>query len=387
VKIGMVAGEASGDLLGAGLIEAVRARVPDARFEGVAGQRMRDAGCEVLADADRLAVMGLVEPLSRLPELLGLRGRLLRHWRSAPPDVFVGVDAPDFNLRLEQHLSDAGIPTAHYVSPSVWAWRRRRVAKIRAATDIVLCILPFEKTFYDEHAVEATFVGHPTADRTPESVDVAGARARLGLPADSLVLAVLPGSRSGEVERLAPVFAEACRRLRSAHPELRFVTPVAAPHLRDAFESALRAEDMLEHFLLLDGESELAMSAADVVLLASGTAALEAALLQKPTVAAYRVAPVTAAIVRGLGLLQVDKFTLPNQMTEEPLIPELIQEEATPERVAQETGRLLDDDGRRAAIAARFAKLRSELALGASERAADAVLSLVRHGTGISHPV
>lgn len=387
MKIGLVAGEASGDLLGAGLIEAVKTQVPDARIEGVAGARMRSAGCEVLADADRLAVMGFIEPLSRLPELLQLRSRLIRHWLEEPPDVFVGIDAPDFNLQLERQLRERGIPTAHYVSPSVWAWRKRRVNKIRAATDLVLCILPFEKDFYDEHGIAATFVGHPTADRFPAEVDVAGARRQLGLEADARVLAVLPGSRTSEVDRLAPVFAAACRMLLTRHADLRFVTPVAAPNLREAISAALRTEGILEKFQLLDGESQLALSAAEVVLLASGTAALEAALLQKPTVAAYKVAPLTAGIISALGLLEVDQFTLPNQMTEEPLIPELIQDRATPAAVAAEVSGLLDDRARCAAIASRFAKLRSELALGASEHAASAVLSLGRHGTGITHPV
>lgn len=386
MKIGLVAGEASGDLLGEGLIESIRRRVPDARFEGVAGERMRAAGCEALADADRLAVMGYAEPLSRLPELLRLRARLVRHWLRQPPDVFVGIDAPDFNLQLERRLRAGGVPTVHYVSPSVWAWRKGRVHKIRAAADLVLCILPFEKAFYDEQGITSVFVGHPTADSFPAHVDVADARRRLDLAPGGQVLAVLPGSRKGEVTRLAPVFAGACRKLRESHPELRFVTPVAAPHLREPIVTALRAERMDDSVRLLDGQSQLAMSAADVVLLASGTAALESALLQKPTVAAYKISPLTVAIIQALGLVEVNHFTLPNHMTEDPLIPELIQKQATADAVAAEVACLLDDKARRAAIASRFAKLRSELALGASERAAEAVLSLGGHETGITHP-
>lgn len=379
MKVALVAGEASGDLLGAGFIEALRERVPDAQFEGIAGPRMAGVGCSVLADAEELSVMGLVEPLQRVPRLLSLRRSLRRRWQAEPPSVFVGIDAPDFNLSLELSLKKAGIPTVHYVSPSVWAWRQGRVAKIRAATDRVLCILPFEKAFYDEHGVDAVFVGHPTADNTPQTIDTQGARARLGLAPERPVVAVLPGSRAGEVSRLAAMFAESAALLLQDSPALQFVTPVATPALKGPIEAALRQAGVYDAFLLLEGQSDTAMSAADVVLLASGTAALESALLQKPTVAAYRVAASTAVIVRAFGLLKVDKFTLPNQMTESALIPELIQEDASPEALAHEVAALLGDPERRAAIAGRFAKLRSELALDSNQRAADAVLGLIQH--------
>lgn len=379
MKVALVAGEASGDLLGAGFIEAFRERVPDAQFEGIAGPRMAGVGCSVLADAEELSVMGLVEPLQRVPRLLSLRRSLRRRWQAEPPSVFVGIDAPDFNLSLELSLKKAGVPTVHYVSPSVWAWRQGRVAKIRAATDRVLCILPFEKAFYDEHGVDAVFVGHPTADNTPHTIDTQGARARLGLAPERPVVAVLPGSRAGEVSRLAAMFAESAALLLQDSPALQFVTPVATPALKGPIEAALRQAGVYDAFLLLEGQSDTAMSAADVVLLASGTAALESALLQKPTVAAYRVAASTAVIVRAFGLLKVDKFTLPNQMTESALIPELIQEDASPEALAHEVAALLGDPERRAAIAGRFAKLRSELALDSNQRAADAVLGLIQH--------
>ncbi len=379
MKVALVAGEASGDLLGAGFIEAFRERVPDAQFEGIAGPRMAGVGCSVLADAEELSVMGLVEPLQRVPRLLSLRRALRRRWQAEPPSVFVGIDAPDFNLSLELSLKKAGVPTVHYVSPSVWAWRQGRVAKIRAATDRVLCILPFEKAFYDEHGVDAVFVGHPTADNTPHTIDTQGARARLGLAPERPVVAVLPGSRAGEVSRLAAMFAESAALLLQDSPALQFVTPVATPALKGPIEAALRQAGVYDAFLLLEGQSDTAMSAADVVLLASGTAALESALLQKPTVAAYRVAASTAVIVRAFGLLKVDKFTLPNQMTESALIPELIQEDASPEALAHEVAALLGDPERRAAIAGRFAKLRSELALDSNQRAADAVLGLIQH--------
>lgn len=378
MKFALVAGEASGDLLGAGLIRALQESVPGAVFEGVAGPAMQRAGCAVLEDADALAVMGLVEPLREIPRLLALRRRLSRRWIDAPPDVFIGIDAPDFNLGLELRLKRAGVRTVHYVSPSVWAWRQRRIRKIRKACDRMLCLLPFERDFYQRHGVDAVFVGHPKADAVPETVDSGAARADLGIDAHATVVAVLPGSRSGEVERLGPIFAAAARTVRASMPGTVFVTPVARPKLRAAIESQLEVAGVRDAFRLLDGDSERAMMSADVVLLASGTAALESALYAKPTVAAYRVAAMTALIVRAFGLLKVDRFTLPNLLTKEPYIPEFIQEKATPDAIATAVVELLGDDRRRAEIAARFAKLRSELARDASRSAANAVLDLGR---------
>ncbi|MDX1517153.1 MAG: lipid-A-disaccharide synthase [Woeseiaceae bacterium] len=376
MRFALVAGETSGDLLAAGLIDALRRRVPDARFEGVAGPAMLAAGCERVADADELAVMGLVEPLRRVPRLLALRRSLIRRWREQPPAAFVGIDAPDFNLGLELALRRAGVPTVHYVSPSVWAWRARRVHKIRKAVDCVLCLLPFEKAFYDRHDVRAVFVGHPKADRVGDAMTASAARQALGLADAAAIVAVLPGSRMSEVRRLGPVFSAAAARIRSLHPDVQFVTPVAKPSLRSIIEQQLASDNVRDAFELLDGDSATAMAAADVVLLASGTAALEAALLARPTVAAYRVAPLTSFLVRRLGLLKVDRFTLPNLLTKEAYIPEFIQERASPANLAEAVVALLDDPARRAEIAARFATLRSELALGADERAAEAVLAV-----------
>lgn len=375
MRIGLVAGEASGDLLGAGLIRAIRARYPDACFEGVAGPAMVAAGCEAWEDADALAVFGLIEPLTEIPRLLRLRRSLNRRWRESPPDVFVGIDAPEFNLGLEKRLHRAGIRTAHYVSPSIWVWRPGRIETVRKAADRVLCILPFEKEIYAAAGIDAVFVGHPKADSLPSEIDVAAVREELGLGAGPL-LAVLPGSRAGEVARLGPDFAAAAAQLAGGRPELRFVMPVASPKLRAMCESQLAAAGIDQRFTLVEGHSIEAMSGADVVLLASGTAALESALLGKPTVAAYRVAPLTAAIVRLFRLLKVGHYTLPNLLTERPLIPEFIQEAVTPEALAGAVGGYLDDAQARAAVARRFATLRSELALGADDRAADAVLSL-----------
>ncbi len=377
MHIALVAGEASGDQLGAGLIQAIRARVPDARFEGVAGPAMVAAGCEQWEPSESLAVMGLVEPLAHLPRLIRLRRALVRRWQASPPDVFVGIDAPDFNLGLEKKLRSSGIRTAHYVSPSIWAWRPGRVKTVAKAADAVLCILPFEAPLYAGHDVNAVFVGHPKADAAPAVVDSSAARRRLGI-GDGELVAVLPGSRGGEIARLGPILAATAKRLVACRPGLRFVTPVAAPSLRPAIERQLHDAGVAEHFLLLDGDSQTAMMASDLVLLASGTAVLEAALLGKPAVAVYRLAALSAALIRGLRLLKLTHFTLPNLMTKAPLVPEFIQGDAQPEAIAAAVSGLLDDPERRRFISDEFAKLKAELALNTDQRAADVIIGLAQ---------
>lgn len=374
MKIGLVAGEASGDLLGAGLIRAIRERVPEATFEGVAGPAMVDAGCEQWEDAEQLAVFGLIEPLMHIPRLLKLRRSLARRWTESPPDVFVGIDAPDFNLGLEKMLRKSGTRTVHYVSPSVWVWRAGRIETIRKAADRVLCILPFEKKIYDEKGIDAVFVGHPKATSLPADIDIASAREMLDIGAGPVV-AVLPGSRVSEVERLGPVFATTAAMLLKHRDDLNFVTPVATARLRPLIEQQLAAAGVLDSFCLVEGDSIEAMSAADVVLLASGTAALESALLGKPTVAAYAIAKLSAVIARIIGLRN-KYFTIPNLVVDEALIPEFIQEDVKAGALAQSVWELLEDPVRREEISRRFATLREELALGADERAADAVIEL-----------
>jgi len=374
VRVGLVAGETSGDLLGAGLIRAIRARFPGATFEGVAGPEMCAAGCEQWEAADTLAVFGLIEPLAHIPRLLRLRRSLVRRWRQDPPDVFVGIDAPDFNLGLEKALRKSNIPTAHYVSPSIWVWREGRVKTVRKAADCVLCILPFEKRIYDRYGIDAVFVGHPKADSLPADVDVRAAREKLGLGSGRIV-AVLPGSRVSEVKRLGPYFASAAELITRDLDDVRFVTPIATPRLRPVFEAELAGKGLADRFTLVEGSSIDVMAAADVVLLASGTAALESALLTKPTVAAYKIAGLSALLVRLIGLRN-RYFTIPNLVADEALIPEFIQEQVTPEALAGATLALLNDPTRRAWLQGRFATLRAELALGADERAADAVIKL-----------
>ena len=375
MKFGLVAGEASGDVLGAGLIRALRGRVPDAEFEGVAGPAMVAAGCNQWEPAESLAVMGLIEPLRHVPRLLRLRRELARRWIESPPDVFIGIDAPDFNFGLEKKLRRAGIKTAHYVSPTIWAWRAGRIKTVKKAADLVLCLLPFEPPLYEQHGVHAVFVGHPKAHEAPDTMDVDAARASLGLAAEEVV-AVMPGSRMGEVQRLGGILADAAARVAAERPGVRFVTPLASARLRPVFERQLAEAGIGERCTVVDDQAQLVMTAADVVLQASGTAVLEAAMLRKPAVAAYRVAPLTYFLARYLFRLNLEHYTLPNLLTEEPLVPEFMQYEAQPGPIADAVLGLLDDPARRRSISERFDKLRRELALDADERAAAAVLEL-----------
>ncbi len=375
LRIGMVVGEVSGDHLGAGLIRALQAQNPAVRVEGVAGPAMREAGCEVWEDAESLAVMGLVEPVKVLPRLLRLRRSLVKRWSENPPDVFVGIDAPDFNLGLEQSLRRQGITTVHYVSPTVWAWRQGRVRKVAKAVDKVLCIFPFEQKFYEAHDVAAEFVGHPLADGIDANVDVDAVRKDLGLTAEKIV-AVLPGSRSNEIARLGPVFAEASARLIERYPDIQFISPMVNPRLRTVFETHVEEAGIGDHIKLIDGNAESAIAAADVVLLASGTASLQTALLGRPMVAAYKLSPLTHWLQRCFKLVKVKHFAMPNLLTDEPMVPEFLQDGATPEALAGAVAALLDNAERRAEIHHKFVALRADLARGAQQRAAKAILDL-----------
>ena len=375
MRIGLVAGEASGDQLGAGLIRALKAKNPALQFEGVAGRAMQQAGCVAWEDAEALAVMGLIEPLREIPRLLKLRRMLIERWARDPPAAFVGIDAPDFNLGLEIALKKIGIPTVQYVSPSVWAWRQGRVRKIGRAVDRVLCLLPFEQAFYDRHGIAADFVGHPLADSVPAGLSREPVRRELGIRS-ARVVAVLPGSRRSEVTRLGPVFAAASRLLLGKLPDLSFVAPMASEAIGSIFRSQLEEAGVAGHYLLLDRNAQAAMASSDVVLLASGTAALEAALLARPIVAAYRLAPLTYALARSFRLVKVRHFTLPNLLTRDPLVPEFLQGAATAQALSDSVSGLLESPQRRADIEREFAKLRDLLARGADERAARAVLEV-----------
>ncbi len=370
-----VAGEQSGDLLGASLIEALRVRRPSLVCSGVAGPQMVTAGCRAERSSDELAVMGLTEVLAHLPRLLALRRTLVRRYRAQPPDVFVGIDAPDFNLGLERRLRRAGIPTVHYVSPSVWAWRQRRVKTVAAAADRLLCLFPFELDFYRAHGVDARFVGHPLADRLPLRVDSPAARRRLGLAADGPLLAVLPGSRHGEVARLGPLFAQTLAQLAAARPALRYVAPMASPAIDAQFAAALAVHAPQVPVQRVAGESTAAMAAADAVLLASGTATLEAMLLKRPMIVAYQLAPLTWQIVRRM--VKVPHVALPNLLAGEALVPEYLQADATPPALAAAVLGMLDDTARRERLQARFTELHEQLRRDAAAQAAEVVLELL----------
>lgn len=372
----LVAGETSGDNLGAQLIEALRARIPNARFAGIAGPRMIAAGCEAWEHAESLAVMGLFEILPHLPRLLSIRRKLIERVLAARPAVYIGVDAKEFNLRLAPRIKAAGIRTVQYVSPQIWAWRQGRVHTIGRAVDLVLCLLPFEKRFYDEHGVAAEFVGHPLADRTPLTLDAAAARAHLGLP-DGRYVALLPGSRLGEVTRLAPDFARTVAWLAAQRPELRFVAAVATPRVRAAFESALVTEGVQQHVALVDGQAQQVMAASDVVLLASGTATLEALLVKRPMVVAYRLGALTSFMLKHLKLFKAPFFAQPNLLAGRQVVPEFFNEDVRAEVLGPAVLEQLERADRDELVQT-FASIHETLRQDASARAADAIVKLMR---------
>lgn len=373
--IALVAGEASGDNLGGDLLRELRARAPLLRCFGVAGPRMVEAGCEAWVPAEELAVMGLAEILRHLPRLLKLRRELLARLLTQRPDVFVGIDSPEFNLRIAAQLKQQGIPTVQYVSPQVWAWRQGRVRTIGNAVDLVLCVLPFETDFYARHDVRAVFVGHPLADRIPLYSDPLPAREALGLRSDVPCVAVLPGSRGGEVSRLGAPFAGTVAWLKARRPELQFVAPMANPRVRALFEQALAEHAPGCEVMLLDGHATQALTAADVVLVASGTATLETTLVKRPMVVAYRLAPLTAWMLRELKLMKSDYFAQPNLLAGRRLVPEFAQERVQPDVLGPAVLQQFERTDR-AELIAEFGRIHDRLRCNASARAADAVLEL-----------
>jgi len=370
-----VAGEASGDLIAAGVIAELRRRGSELRCVGVGGDRMIASGFEPWAHVRELSVRGYIEVIRHLPRLLRLRSRLLTRLRDDRPAVFVGVDAPDFNLGLEEKLRAAGVPVVHYVSPSIWAWRSERIEQIRRAVDRMLLVFPFEQKIYDEAGIPATYVGHPLAGMIPLEPDAAAARARLNVPNDGPVVAVLPGSRLDEVRHLGPPFLEAMKRLAANEPELRFVLPAADTMLKLELKRMLAVHPELEsRMTITDGRSHDCLEAADVVLVASGTATLEAALYKRPMVIAYRMPALSAWIMRRKGTIPF--VGLPNILAGEPLVPELLQEQATPVAIAEAVGALLTDSTRRAALTERFTAMHRELLRDTAALAADSILEV-----------
>lgn len=374
LTIGIVAGEASGDQLGAGLMVALRELFPNARFEGVGGDKMIAEGFHSLYPMERLAVMGLVEPLKRLPELLAMRRNLFRHFRDNPPALFIGIDAPDFTLHLEGKLRRTGIATAHYVSPSVWAWRQGRVKTIARSVDRILTLFPFESDFYVKHQVPVTCVGHPLADKLPIEPDMAAARQQLSLPDGEKVVAILPGSRGSEVASLGQLFLEVADWLQQQQSNVRFVLPAANTHRRAQIDELVQQFPQL-NIQITDGDALTAMTAADVVLMASGTVTLEAMLLKKPMVVSYRLGKISYVIFSRL--VKTDFVALPNLLAGRELVPELIQDDATVEKLGPAVLEFLQNSERHQEIHDAFTELHSMLKRDASASAAKALAPLI----------
>lgn len=376
LTIGLVAGETSGDILGAGLIRALKGHYPDARFVGVAGPLMQAEGCEAWFEMEELAVMGVVEVLERLPRLLKIRKELTQRFSELKPDVFVGIDAPDFNITLEGRLKQRGIPTIHYVSPSVWAWRQKRVFKIGKSTNMVLAFLPFEKAFYDKFNVPCRFIGHTMADSMPLEPDKKLARETLGIPLDVHCLALLPGSRNAEVEMLSADFLKTALLLRQHYPDLHIVVPLVNAKRREQFEriKAEIAPDLPAH--LLDGQARNAMIASDAALLASGTAALECMLAKCPMVVGYRMKPFTYWLAKRL--VKTPYVSLPNLLAGREIVTELLQEECVPDKLSVALLPLLADGEKSHELRQTFTTLHESIRRDADEQAAQAVIELAR---------
>ncbi|EJL6323260.1 lipid-A-disaccharide synthase [Vibrio cholerae] len=374
LRIGIVVGELSGDTLGEGFIKAIRARYPDAEFVGIGGPKMNALGCQSLFDMEELAVMGLVEVLGRLPRLLKVKAELVKYFTANPPDVFVGIDAPDFNLRLELSLKQAGIKTVHYVSPSVWAWRQNRIHGIAAATHLVLAFLPFEKAFYDKFNVPCEFIGHTLADSIPLASDKLAARQLLGLDERRRWLAVLPGSRGSEMKMLAEPFIATCQKLQARYPDLGFVVALVNAKRRAQFEQAWQQVAPELNFVLVDDTARNVITAADAVMLASGTVALECMLLKRPMVVGYRVNAFTAFLAKRL--LKTPYVSLPNILAGEELVKELLQEHCTVDNLYHEVSRLLESDNQ--ALMDKFTEMHQWIRKDADQQAAQAVLHLIQ---------
>lgn len=377
MQIVIVAGEASGDILGAGLITELKKHYPDARFFGVGGDRMKAEGFESLFPLDRLSVMGFIEPLKRLPELLHIRKTLVQTAIDKKVDLFIGIDSPDFNLGIAKRLKNKGVKTCHYVSPSVWAWRQSRIKGIKASVDLMLTLLPFEAQFYKDHQVPVAFVGHPLADQIPLEPKPYDAKARLGLTDNQEYLAVMPGSREGEVARLGELFLSVANELLNHLPDLHFLIPAANSARMAQLRALLDAapEKVKNTVSLIDGQSQDVMLASKAVLLASGTTALEAMLLKKPMVVSYKLTPITYAIVSRL--IRCDYVSLPNLLADKTLVPELLQDEATVDHLSATLLPLLNDENARLAQVQAFTDLHYQLKQDANVKAAVAISHLL----------
>lgn len=380
MQIAIIAGEASGDILGSRLIIALKEIYPNACFEGIGGVEMQQQGFKSIHPMERLSVMGFFEVLPRLFELLKIRKSLIQRWLDNPPDLFIGIDAPDFNFKLERALYQANIPTAHYVGPNLWAWREGRIKKIRGSMDVMLTLFPFELALYKKHNVNAKFVGHPLADEIPLNVTTVEARKILGLPQDAYILAILPGSRLSEIKHLAADFIKAAKILQQKHPDWIFVVPLINEKVKTAFNNIKQTVAPDLPLKIIDGKSRSVMSASNQILVASGTAVLEGMLIGRPMVAAYRFAPLTAFIFRLFKLMKAKYFTLPNNLANDYLVPELLQEKATAENIVLEIEQQYDlPEEEKRDLLMHFNKIHKTLKQNASKRAAKVLYELLKN--------
>ncbi|NRA25288.1 MAG: lipid-A-disaccharide synthase [Oleispira sp.] len=377
MRIAIVVGETSGDMLGIGLMKALKKQYPEASFEGIGGPLMEAEGFKSFVPMERLAVMGLVEILGRLFELLKVRRKLVKYWQKNPPDVFIGIDAPEFNTQLEYKLKQSGIKTVHYVSPSVWAWRPKRIHKIKKSVDLMLTLFPFEAKFYQQHDVPVCFVGHNLADSIPFEKHAADVRQVFHFKQDERIVCLMPGSRGSEVEKLCPVFIQTAELVYQHNPQVRFILPAANDVRKRQIEnliSELKPEVKIE---VVDGNSKTCMQAADVILLASGTATLEGMLLKKPMIVSYIVAPITYMIMRRL--LKQDFISLPNLLAGREVVPEILQEQATAENLAKAVNERIENTDLIHQLQETFLFIHKQLKRDANEQAANAVVNLLQH--------
>ena len=378
MKIAIIAGEVSGDIIGSRLIKSLKKLYPDATFEGIAGPEMQAAGCQTLFPMERLSVMGFAEVFARLFELLRIRKSLVTRWKANPPDLFIGIDAPDFNLHVEKSLYQANIPSVHYVSPSVWAWRESRVEKMKGSMSLMLTLFPFEVDFYKKHGIPAEFCGHPLADEIPLDSSPLTARESLSLAKDDYMLAILPGSRMGEIKRIAPDFLAGLKTIHQKHPDRLFVAPMVNENIQSEFEKLKQAIAPQLPITYIKGQSRTVMQASNQILMASGTAVLEGMLVGRPMVAAYRVAPLTAKIIRVFNMIKSKYYTLPNNLANEYLVPELIQEDISATSIAHEIeNQFQQDQLSRQHMLNRFDEIHRQLRQNASEKAALAIQTLL----------
>jgi lipid-A-disaccharide synthase len=379
LTFGIVAGEKSGDILGASLIREMRQRYPTAKFSGIGGAAMIEAGCESLFELERLSVMGFIEPLGRLPELFRIKAKLRRHFIENPPDAFIGIDAPDFNLRLEKQLRQANIKTVHYVSPSVWAYREKRIFSIKKAVDLMLTLFPFETQIYVDHAIRAKFVGHPLADQIGFEDHQSQSRTELGLAPSATVVALMPGSRAGEINRLAPVFFAAAIQALEQNPKLKYVIPCSSLQSRLLIDQKLKQIGLLDgdNFQLVDS-SHTAMSAADFVLMASGTATLEALLLRRPMIICYKLASLTYFLASRM--VKIPSVGLPNLLAGERIVPEYMQDAVTVAALTEEILSFAKGGKATESMLAKFDDIHRMLRLNASGQAVDAIMEMLGSG-------